>query len=206
MGRLALAAGAAVVAALLGVLLVKARAGGEGGAPSSGASSSGAQTAQSPVEPGPAPARAAERTAGAGADDSLPTGAEEAEARARVKAERPRPSYLSPDLDMNHKLTAVPLRDARKAYQRGEYEVSLARAQDALAVDPESNAARVLATLSACALGRPAVAKGYAAKLDDMRRKRVASRCEALGVVLDAAADTPAAGASGEAARPTSGE
>ncbi|HKE19972.1 MAG TPA: hypothetical protein VKB80_34095 [Kofleriaceae bacterium] len=204
MGRLALAAGGALVAALVAVLLVETRAGDERGA------APGPQASR-PVEATPA-ARAADPPA---APDSPPlTPDEHAEAPARaapgLAAERPRPSDLSPRPDVvDRKLTARPMRDARKAYQGGEYEVSLARAQDVLALDPESDAARVLATLAACALGRPEVARAHAARLDDMRRKRVANRCDAFGVALDDGSTEPAAGAragnSGEGARPTLG-
>jgi hypothetical protein len=202
MGRLALAAGGVLVAALVGVLVVETRAGDESGA------AHGPEVATRPVEATPAPARAADQAA----EPHLPrpTPDEQDEGPAPVAAERPRPSYLSPQPDANRKLTAGTMRDARKAYQSGEYEVSLARAQDALAADPESGAARVLATLSACALGRPEVARAHAARLDDMRRKRVATRCEAFGVALDSGSAEPAAGAaagnSGEGARPTRGQ
>lgn len=118
-----------------------------------------------------------------------------------MAAERVRPAHLSPDLVVDHKLKVKPMRDARKAYQRGEYELALARAQDALAVEPALRSARVLATLSACALGRAAVARAHANELDGMRRARVTSRCNELGVALDAGRQ--AAEKSGEGARPS---
>ena len=179
MGRLALAAAGLAVAALIGLLVVKSRSSAEDAeGPDSGTSAAGL-----PIEgkrPEPAlPART-------GADRSpLPTPAEQAEARARVAAERVRPAHLSPDLVVDHKLKVKPMRDARKAYQRGEYELALARSQDALAVEPGSMSARVLATLSACGLGRAAVAQAHARELDSMRRTRVTARCKELGVALD---------------------
>jgi hypothetical protein len=189
MGRAALAAGGLGVAALVGVLLIQSRPeDADGGDP--------AERAARPTESAPEPALAPRRmsspstgdgeAAAAGDEESaLPTAEEVAEARKRVAAERTRPAHLSPDLVMDHKLKARPMRDARKAYKRGEYDVALARAEDALAVEPESNAARVLATLAACALGERAVARAHAGKLDEMRQGRVASKCEALGVDLD---------------------
>jgi hypothetical protein len=184
MGRLALAAAGLAVAALIGLLIVKSRPSAEdaGDGPDSRTSAAGR-----PIEgqrPEPAlPARA-------GADRSpLPTPAEQAEARARVAAERVRPAHMSPDLIVDHKLKVKPMRDARKAYQRGEYELALARSQDALAVEPGSMSARVLATLSACGLGRVAVAQAHASELDSMRRSRVTARCRELGVALDQATE-----------------
>ncbi len=178
MGRLALAAAGLAVAALIGLLIVKSRPGAEDAeGPGSGTSAAGRPIEGQRTEPA-LPARADE--------SPLPTPAEQAEARARVAAERVRPAHMSPDLVVDHKLKVKPMRDARKAYQRGEYELALARSQDALAVEPGLKSARVLATLSACGLGRVAVAQAHAGELDSMRRSRVTARCKELGVVLDA--------------------
>lgn len=178
MGRLALAAAGLAVAALIGLLAVQSRSSVE----EAGVQEApGASAAGRPIE-----GRRTEPALPAAADESpLPTPAEQAEARARVAAERPRPAHMSPDLVVDHKLKVKPMRDARKAYQRGEYELALARSQDALAVEPGLKSARVLAALSACALGRAAVAQAHANELDTMRRNRVTSRCKSLGVALD---------------------
>ncbi len=184
MGRLALAAAGLAVAALIGLLVVQSRASVEDAsveAAAPGTSSAGRPVEGARTEPALPPAR------GDTDDESpLPTPAEQAEARRRVAAERVRPPHMSPDLLVDHKLKVKPMRDARKAYQRGEYELALARSQDALAVEPGSMSARVLATLSACALGRAAVAQAHANELDTMRRNRVTTRCAELGVALDA--------------------
>jgi hypothetical protein len=178
MGRLALAAAGLAVVGLIGLLVVKSRSGASdaGVEPGSGTSAAGR-----PIE-GQRPALPA-----LAADDRspLPTPAEQAEARARVAAERVRPAHMSPDLVVDHKLKVAPMRDARKAYQRGEYELALARSLDALAVESGLLSARVLATLSACALGRAAVAQAHANQLDSMRRTRVTDRCKELGVALE---------------------
>ncbi len=178
MGRLALAAAGLAVAALIGLLIVKIRPGAEDAeGPGSGTSAAGRPIEGQRTEPA-LPARADE--------SPLPTPAEQAEARARVAAERVRPAHMSPDLVVDHKLRVKPMRDARKAYQRGEYELALARSLDALAVEPGLKSARVLAALSACGLGRVAVAQAHASELDSMRRSRVTARCKELGVALDA--------------------
>lgn len=187
MGRLALAALGLAVAALVALVAVQSRGDGETeGATDRASDERAGEVAGRPVEAPPreagqAPARAAQQEA-----SPLPTAAEQAEARRRVAAERERPAHLSPDLIMDHKLKARPMRDARKAYQRGEYELALARAQDALAVEPDLNSARVLAVLSACELGRSALARAHADQLDDMRRTRVMQRCKELGIELGA--------------------
>jgi hypothetical protein len=188
--RIGLAAGGLAVAGLVGWLVVATRAGPVGPIREERiAPDRVAAPRPAPVPPGDGASRGASRADESG-DASLPGAAEVAAARARVAAERPRPSFLSPDLDMDHKLKARPLRDARKAYQRGEFERALARAQDALAVAPDSSAARVLAVLAACSLGQAAAARGHAARLDDMRRARVAARCQELGVDLAGARES----------------
>jgi len=187
-GRIALAAGAVLVALLLGALIYQIRP---------GVDDQGAGALPEPAQEG----RATPPSLPVQDASPLPTPAEVAEARERVAAERPRPSHLSPELVTDHKLKAKPMRDARKAFQRGEYELALARAQDALAVAPDSSSARVLATLSACALGRKSAAQAHAAELDPMRIARVTGRCKAFG--LDLEAENPAS-PSGVGARPTS--
>jgi hypothetical protein len=205
MARVALAGAGLVVAILVGWLVIASR-------PDSGRPAVPGSSEVSATSAGHAPDRAPPSSPRAGepivaSDDdgddagddaaALPTPEEVAEARQRVRAERPRPSHLSPALVMDHRLKAKPMRDARKAFQRGEYDVALARAEDALAVEPEANSARVLATLAACGLGDRAVARAHAGKLDPMRQGRVEKRCQALGVELDLGGET------GEGARPT---
>ena len=212
MARLLLAGGGLAVAVLLGWLVVASR-------PASAPSTPGVPTSARAVEPAPRagfvpdgvplvrrePA-VASRDDTADADEreadeaALPTPEEVAEARQRVAAERPRPAHLSPALVMDHRLKAKPMRDARKAFQRKEYDVALARAEDALAVEPGSNSARVLATLAACGLGDRALARAHARKLDAMRQTRMQKRCLSLGVQLDLVGET---GETGEGASPT---
>lgn len=199
MARLLLAAGGLAVAVLLGWLVVASRPESAPSAPEAPASA----RAVEPADPAPRTgAGAASRDGSADAEDeaALPTPEEVAEARRRVAAERPRPAHLSPALVMDHRLKAKPMRDARKAFQREEYDVALARAEDALAVEPTSNSARVLATLAACGLGDRAVARAHARKLDAMRQGRVEKRCQALGVELDLGGET------GEGTSPTRGQ
>jgi hypothetical protein len=192
MARIALAGAALVVVALVAVLLVKARPGsggdsgsapsvaaggaassGEGSSPSSAGTSSLAHRepiglSEMPAAPEPSP---------------LPAPEEVVEARARVIDEFERAPNLAPEiLDQNYK--AKPMRDARKSFARGDYPTALARAEDALAVEPDSSSARVVAVMSACAMNEEAVAQAHAEKLDDLRKTRVARRCRQYGITI----------------------
>ena len=166
----ALAAGALAVAALVILLLTRSRPGTAPGA-GAGPGAGGAEAAgpRAPVPPAPELSAPAPR----------PGGAEPV-----APAERSRPASRPPDPLATYRLTVRPMRDARSAFHRREYRVALARAQDALAVDPTSSTARVLATLAACGLGDRALAESHAGKLDETRRGQVAARCAALGAPL----------------------
>jgi hypothetical protein len=177
MGRIALGVGALVVAGLVVVLVVKTRAGAsDESAPGVGSTEGPSAGTQAPAPrplPGAAPADAS----------PLPTPEEVAEAKAQVEAEHVRsPSHAPEILDNN--LKAQPMRAARVAMRKGDYDSALDRAEAALAVEPDSNAARVMAVMAACNLGNRAVAQAHADKLDDMRKARVAQRCEKFGIEL----------------------
>jgi hypothetical protein len=194
MARIALAAASVAVIALVAVLLVKARpdSGGIGGAsaPSvaTGAGTSPAGEGGSPSSGGTSPLAHREpirlsEAAAAPEPSALPAPDEVAEARARVIEEFERAPSLAPEiLDQNYK--AKPMRDARKSFARGDYPTALARAEDALAVEPDSHSARVVAVMSACAMNDAAVAQAHADKLDDLRKTRVARRCRQYGIMI----------------------
>lgn len=181
--RIALGAGALAVAALIVVLVVKTRAGSPEETPSAAAPA--ARTGEAAAESGSV--AAPQRLSADGPADAspLPTPAEVAEAKARVEAEHVRsPSHAPYILDNN--LDAQPLRVARKAMQKGDYETALKAAEDALAVE-ESNNARVMAVMAACSMGSASKAQAHADKLDDMRKSRVAVRCQKFGIEIKGA-------------------
>lgn len=116
-------------------------------------------------------------------ESALPSEQDVAEAKERVMAEHPRsPNRAAEIIDNNFK--ARPMRSARKSFHRGDYPKALQGAEDALAVEPEAKSARVLAVLAACGMGEKAIAQAHADKLDDMRKARVARRCDKFGVDL----------------------
>jgi len=177
--RIGLAIGGVLVAALVVVLVIKTRQSPDGETASAGA-------APSPTEPAPsagAPAAPSpHRMTGPPDASPLPTPEEEAAARAQVEAEHIRSPSHSPDILDNH-LDAQPLREARKAMQKGDYETALKASEAALSVE-ESSYARLLAVMAACSLGNRAKAQAHADKLDDMRKARVAARCQKFGIEI----------------------
>ena len=182
--RIALGAGALAVTALVVVLVVKIRE-----SPDDDASAAAPATARGePAAEATGTAPAPERMSSAGAADAsaLPTPAEVADSRARVEAEHVRsPSHAPYILDNN--LQAQPLKEARRAMQKGDYETALAAAEDALSVEPDSNNARVMAVMAACSMGSASKAQAHADKLDDMRKSRVAVRCQKFGIEIKGA-------------------
>lgn len=182
--RVALGAGALAVSALVVLLVVKTRESPDdqaSAAPGPAAPAQGEEAAAPGALPTP------QRMAASGPPDAspLPTPEEVAEAKARVEAEHVRsPSHAPHILDNN--LDAQPLRVARKAMQKGDYETALKAAEDALAVE-ESNNARVMAVMAACSMGSRAKAQAHADKLDDMRKSRVAVRCKKFGIEIKGA-------------------
>ena len=189
MARIALAAGALAVVALVAALMIQARpesGGAEVAAPAPSREVSGdALTA-------PGAPRRMESPAPAAVDDAspLPSPEDVQAARARVEAAHDRNPNRAPHI-LDNNLKAKPMRAARKAFARGDYPLALERAEDALAVEPEASSARVLAVLAACGLGESAIAQAHAEKLDDMRKSRVARRCSKLGVELRGMPDVP---------------
>lgn len=178
--RVLLGAGGALVLGLVVLLVIKTRE-----SPDDQASASASPAAG---EPAAAPAggpRAPARLAGPPDASPLPTPDEVAESKARVEAEHIRSPSHAPQILDNH-LDAQPLREARKAMQRGDYETALQAAEDALAVE-ESNNARVMAVMASCSMGNRAKAQAHADKLDDMRKSRVAVRCKKFGIEIKGA-------------------
>jgi hypothetical protein len=176
--RALLGAGALAVAALIVVLVIKTRQ-----SPEHQASAEAATTTPSGAEPDPSSPK---RMSGGPPDAAaLPSPAEVAESKARVEEEHIRSPSHAPQMLDNH-LDAQPLREARKAMQKGDYDVALKAAEDALAVE-ESNNARVMAVMAACSLGNRAKAQAHADKLDDMRKSRVAVRCQKFGIEIKGA-------------------
>jgi len=187
MARLALAAGAVAVVALVVVLMIEAQPDEPAEVAVSPAEATEATAQAQPSSPTPRRMRA-EPAPEISDASPLPTPAEVQEAKARVMAEHDKNPNRAPYiLDNNFK--AKPMRDARKAFSRGDYPTALQRAEDALAVEPDANSARVMAVLAACGMGEGAIAQAHADKLDDMRKSRVARRCEKLGVQLKGLVD-----------------
>ena len=188
MARIALAAGALAVVALIAALMIQARpesreAEAPAPAPSAGVAGD-ALTA-------PGAPRRMESAAPAAHDASpLPSPEDVRASRTRVEAAHDRNPNRAPHI-LDNNLKAKPMRAARKAFARGDYPLALERAEDALAVEPEASSARVLAVLAACGLGESAIAQAHAEKLDDMRKSRVARRCSKLGVELRGMPDVP---------------
>ena len=182
--RIALGAGALAVTALVVVLVVKIRE-----SPDDDASAATPVAAKGEAEAeatGAAPAPRRLSTDGPADASPLPTPAEVAESKERVESEHVRsPSHAPYILDNN--LQAQPLKEARRAMQKGDYETALAAAEDALAVEPDSNNARVMAVMAACSLGSASKAQAHADKLDDMRKSRVAVRCQKFGIEIKGA-------------------
>jgi hypothetical protein len=176
--RIGLAAGALAVTALVIFLVIKTRQGPDDQASAAAATPGG--------EPGVAASASPRRmTAGPPDASALPTPSEVAESKERVEKEHVRSPSHAPQILDNH-LDAQPLREARKAMQKGDYETALKAAEDALAVE-ESNNARVMAVMAACSLGNAAKAQAHADKLDDMRKSRVAVRCKKFGIEIKGA-------------------
>ncbi len=175
--RAGLAAGGALVAALVVVLVIKIRQSPE--AEHANASPAPVESTEPAASP---PAPAPRRMAGPPDASPLPTPAEEAAARAEVEAEHVRSPSHSPQILDNH-LDAQPLREARKAMQKGDYDTALKASEAALAVE-DSNYARIMAVMAACSLGNRAKAQAHADKLDDMRKARVAARCQKFGIEI----------------------
>ncbi len=177
--RIGLAAGGLAVAGLVAFLVIKTRESPDDDAnaasPESGESESGAAAPGAPRRMG------MHRDAAA----ALPTPDEVAASRARVEREHIRSPSHSPDIRDNN-LDAQPLRQARDAMRKGDYETALKAAEDALAVE-ESNNGRVMAVMAACSMGNKAKAQAHADKLDDMRKSRVAVRCQKFGIEIDGA-------------------
>ena len=179
--RIGLAAGGVAVAALVGFLVIKTR---ESPEEQSSAVAAGT-TERAADEAAPSPNRPPQRMSGPPDASPLPTPAEVAESKERVEEEHIRSPSHSPRMLDNH-LDAQPLREARKAMQKGDYETALKAAEDALAVE-ESNNARVMAVMASCSMGNRAKAQAHADKLDDMRKSRVAVRCQKFGIEIKGA-------------------
>ena len=178
--RVGLAAGGALVAALVVVLVVKIRQSPEGETASAAPAPSAAPS------PGTATTAPAPRRMTGPADASpLPTPEEEAAARAQVEAEHIRSPSHAPQILDNH-LDAQPLRQARDAMKNGDYETALKASEAALAVE-DTSYARIMAVMAACSLGNRAKAQAHADKLDDMRKSRVAVRCQKFGIEIKGA-------------------
>ena len=173
------------VVGLVGFLIYQTRT-GDGGPASArpAAATTRGGTAEAAMSAG---SRTPHRMTSTESDASpLPTPEQEAEMRTRVIGERQRPPHLAPEIK-DHGLLAKPQRDARDAFHSGDYQTALARSQDALAVDPTSSSSRVLAALSACALGKRATAQAHADKLNDLNKWRVAERCQKFGIEIHGA-------------------
>jgi hypothetical protein len=179
--RIALAAGGLAVAGLVVFLVLKIRE-SPGDQASAGAGSAEESTAAGAGAAGSSP----KRMGGAASTDSaLPTPAEVAESKARVEREHIRSPSHAPFIRDNN-LDAQPLRQARDAMRKGDYETALKSAEDALAIE-ESNNARVMAVMAACSMGNKDKAQAHADKLDDMRKSRVAVRCQKFGIEIEGA-------------------
>lgn len=178
--RIALGAGALAVTALVVVLVVKLRAqpADQASASAGGSEAGGAAAAGGAGGP---------RRMSSGASDAspLPTAAEVTASKERVESEHVRSPSHAPHILDNH-FDAQPLREARKAMARGDYEAALKAAEDALAVEPSNNA-RVMAVMASCSLGNRAKAQAHADQLDEMRKSRVAVRCKKLGIEIQGA-------------------
>lgn len=181
--RIALGAGALAVTALVVVLVVKIRESPDDDARAAAPVAAKGEAVEA-TGAAPAPRRLA--TDGPADASPLPTPAEVADSKERVESEHVRsPSHAPYILDNN--LQAQPLKEARRAMQKGDYETALAAAEDALAVEPDSNNARVMAVMAACSLGSASKAQAHADKLDDMRKSRVAVRCQKFGIEIKGA-------------------
>lgn len=174
--RIGLAAGGLAVAALVALLVIEIRQSPEGETASAGASPAPAEQASPGLPAAP------RRMAGQPDASPLPSPEEVAAAKAEVEAEHIRSPSHAPQILDNH-LDAQPLREARKAMQKGDYDTALKAAEAALAVE-ESSFARILAVMAACSLGNRAKAQAHADKLDDMRKARVAARCQKFGIEI----------------------
>ena len=184
--RIGLAAGALVVAGLVVLLVIKTRESPNDQASAATTTGSAAPAGSEEVAAGSRPAAApAQRPEGASDASALPTPEEVAAAKAEVEAEHVRSPSHAPQIRDDH-LDAQPLREARKAMQKGDYETALEAAEAALAVE-ESNNARVMAVMAACSMGNKAKAQAHADKLDDMRKSRVAVRCQKFGIEIKGA-------------------
>jgi len=185
--RIGLAAGALVVAGLVVLLVIKTRESPDDQAsaaappPGAAAPAGGEESASTRTAPAP------QRLGAEGPRDAsaLPTAEEVAAAKAEVEAEHIRSPSHAPQIRDDH-LDAQPLREARKAMQKGDYETALEAAEAALAVE-ESNNGRVMAVMAACSMGNKAKAQAHADKLDDMRKSRVAVRCQKFGIEIKGA-------------------
>jgi type IV secretory pathway VirB10-like protein len=178
--RIGLAMGGVAVAALVAFLVIKTRE-----TPDEQTSAAAATTERAAGETETASIPQPQRMTGPADASPLPTPAEVAESRERVEEEHIRSPSHSPRMLDNH-LDAQPLREARKAMQKGDYETALKAAEDALAVE-ESNNARVMAVMASCSMGNRAKAQAHADKLDDMRKSRVAVRCQKFGIEIKGA-------------------
>jgi hypothetical protein len=174
--RIGLAAGGLAVAGLVVFLVIKTREGADDQAsaatPGSGESESGAAAPGSPRR----------MSVHQDAAHALPTPEEVAASKERVEREHIRSPSHAPYIKDNN-LDAQPLRKARDAMRKGDYETALKAAEDALAVE-ESNNGRVMAVMAACSMGNKAKAQAHADKLDDMRKSRVAVRCQKFGIEI----------------------
>lgn len=177
--RIALAAGGLAVAGLVVFLVLKIR---ESPGEQASAAAGPAEESTTAGAAGSSPRRMG---GAAGTDSALPTPAEVAESKARVEREHIRSPSHAPFIRDNN-LDAQPLRQARDAMRKGDYETALKSAEDALAVE-ESNNARVMAVMAACSMGNKAKAQAHADKLDDMRKSRVAVRCQKFGIEIEGA-------------------
>jgi hypothetical protein len=176
--RVGLTAGGVAVAALVVVLVIKIRQDPEGETARAGTEPAASERTPAATPTAPAP----HRMTGPPDASPLPTPEEEAAARAQVESEHIRSPSHSPDILDNH-LDAQPLKEARKAMQKGDYETALKASEAALAVE-ESSYGRMLAVMAACSLGNRAKAQAHADKLDDMRKARVAVRCQKFGIEI----------------------
>lgn len=183
MNRTMLALMGVCVAALVAFLIYETRSGDHGPASAKPAASEGGSAAAAGATSAGGPGLSHRMTSSEADASPLPTPEQEAEMRDRVIAERQRPPHMAPEIK-DHGLLAKPQRDARDAFHTGDYATALARSQDALAVDPTNSSSRVMAALSACALGKRATAQAHADKLGDLNKWRVAERCQKFGIEI----------------------
>lgn len=94
-----------------------------------------------------------------------------------------RASDLPEDLPPDASPQLIQKRESvREAYDMGDFESSLAHAEEFLRLDPNNNYVKRVAAVSACALGDEAVARRHFQDMGAVNQRIVTKRCKRYGV------------------------